>query len=257
MRLKIKVKLEKTGDIPFNYQYQLHAALYQIIRKSSLDYSTFLHDTGFIDEKKNLKLFTFSRCYFKDIKLTKYGFSKVNQFQFYFSTPIEKSLEHLVLGIFSDQTFSLQFGKNKFTCYIEHVETMKEPEFKNEMKFLCLSPVAIASNDEKYSGKHYLDYMNPDERAGFVEGIKLNLMRKYKLVAKENLKSNSFDFSFDPEYIIKRQGKIKKNIKFKNNRIIAMDAPFTISTNPELIKIGYECGLGSENSAGFGMIGII
>jgi len=258
MRLKIRVNLHKTEDIPFNYQYQMHSALYSLIRKSSSEYSAFLHDTGFIDEKKNLKLFTFSKCYFPIRKLTKYGFSKVNNFELFFSTPIEKSFEHLILGIFSDQTLILQFGRRQISCFIENVETLPIPKYSKEMTFTCLSPIAIACNDDNYSGKHYLDYMKPDEKPKFVEGIKSNLMRKYRIIkTEEYTRTDDCEFSFDPEYIVKRQGKIKKNITFKDNRIIAMEAPFAIQANSELIKIGYECGFGSENSAGFGMVEVV
>lgn len=258
MRLKIKVRLEKTGDIPFNYQYQLHSALYQLIKKSSPDYSSFLHDTGFIDEKKTLKLFTFSRCLFPTKKITRHGFSAIHNFEFLFSTPIEKSLEHLILGIFSDQQFYLQFGSERISCLVEHVETLPEPTFNREMKFSCLSPIAVACNDEQYSGKHYLDYMKPEERTMFVDGIYGNLTRKFRIITdQEYERVHPFDFSFDPEYLVKRQGKIRKNIHFKNTRIIAMEAPFAITADPELIKTGYECGFGSENSAGFGMVEVV
>ncbi len=57
--------------------------------------------------------------------------------------------------------------------------------------------------------------------------------------------------------MIKKKGKISKNIRFKNTSIIAMEAPFTITAPPELLKIGYDCGIGIENSAGFGMIDLI
>ena len=258
MRLKIRVNLRKTEDIPFNYQYQMHSALYSLIKKSSSEYSTFLHDTGFIDEKKNLKLFTFSKCNFPIRKLTKYGFSHVNAFELFFSTPIEKSYEHLVLGIFSDQTFLLNFGRRQITCFIEHVETLPIPKYSNEMMFTCLSPIAVACNDENYSGKHYLDYMKPNEKTKFVQGIEHNLIRKYRVIKKEEYTpTEKFEFAFDPVYIVKRQGKIKKNISFKDNRIIAMEAPFAIQADSELIRIGYECGFGSENSAGFGMVEVV
>jgi CRISPR-associated endoribonuclease Cas6 len=35
--------------------------------------------------------------------------------------------------------------------------------------------------------------------------------------------------------------------------VIGIQAPFTIEGDPELIKVGYECGFGEKNSMGFGM----
>lgn len=132
------------------------------------------------------------------------------------------------------------------------------------MKFLTLSPIVTAITNEHYgrSVQHFLDYMNPEERGKYVSNIVQNLLRKYKLVYKKDYAgSREFDFSFDVDYIVKRQGKIKKNIRFKKDyktgkysRIVGMEAPFTIKADVELIKIGYQCGFGEKNSAGFGMV---
>ncbi len=258
MRLKIQVDLSEISDIPFNYHYQLHSAIYNLIRKSSVEYSKFLHDTGFIDENKNLKLFTFSRCYFFPKNSNRFGFRNVKGFTLYFSTPIEKSFEHLVLGIFADQIFFLTFQNKKIICQTKNVESLPDPKYAEKMKFTCLSPIAISTMQDK-NGKliqHYLDYMNPDERDHFIENLRNNLIRKYKLVHKQEFNGKEdFDFSFDPVYITKRKGKISKLIDFKRGiKIKAMEAPFTIKADPELIKIGYECGFGEKNSAGFGMV---
>ncbi|MBN2244972.1 MAG: CRISPR-associated endoribonuclease Cas6, partial [Candidatus Aminicenantes bacterium] len=43
----------------------------------------------------------------------------------------------------------------------------------------------------------------------------------------------------------------------KGINIKAFEAPFIIRANPELIKIGYQCGFGEKNSAGFGCVEII
>lgn len=254
MRLKIVARAEKGFFIPYDYHYRLHAAIYGMIAQSSEKYAEFLHDTGFLDENKSLKLFTFSKLFFHNNTRSHKGFNNVKELTFYFSTPIPNSFEHVVLGIFSKEKLSLSSYQNPNEFYVKHVETIAELQFKSQMKFTCLSPIAVAKKDEKYQGKHYLDYMIPIEKENYLSSLKNNLLRKYRMIHNQQfVGDNAFQFSFDPEYIVKRQGKIRKNIKFKNSRIIAMEAPFTIIADPELIKIGYECGFGSENSAGFGM----
>ncbi len=245
-------------NIPFNYQYQLHAAIYKLLKQSSPQYSEFLHDTGFIDRNKHLKLFVFSKLLLVNSMPCKTGFQNVEQAILYFSTPIPKSFEHLVLGIFSDQKILLNLCAKPCIFCIEDVETLPEPYFKSEMKFTCLSPVAIAGFSGETNGKHYYDYMVPSEKLAYINGLKTNLLRKYRLInGSEFSGDETFDFSFDPLYIIKKKGKIRKNIKFKSSHIIAMEAPFTISAAPELIRVGYECGFGINNSDGFGMSGVI
>lgn len=258
MRLKVLCTSEKKTSIPFNYQYQLHAAIYKLISQSSKEYAGFLHDTGFIDEDKKLKLFTFSKLQFLNRNISKGGFRNIDKFELIFSTPIEKSLEHLVYGIFSGRELHLNFGNSKNCFYVGNIETLSEPQFSEKMKFTCLSPIAITGNSEKYGSKHYLNFTNPQEKEQFVINLYNNLLRKYRVINnKKFFGIEKFNFKFELDYLIKKNGKISKNIKFKNNRIIGMEAPFTLEADPQLIKVGYECGFGVENSAGFGMVKVV
>ena len=265
MRLKIRCQLEKDSRFPFNYSYEMQSVIYSLIRKSSSEFSEFLHKTGYVDEKRNFKLFTFSKLFFDDGYVGKDGFSRVTSFYFIFSTPIKKSFEHLVLGIFSDQRFVLRFGADhSIKALISTVESLPEIGFTNEMKFLCLSPIAVTTGLEQNGRmvQHYLDYMNPKERERYQSNIHSNLVKKYRLInGIEYSGDTDFDLTFDIDYILKRKGNIRKNIKFKTDPnskkstyIIGMEAPFTIKADPELIKAGYETGFGEKNSAGFGMV---
>ena len=66
MRVEITALTESPAMIPFNYNYALHPAIYDLIEKSSGEYSSYLHDKGFINEtvKRRFKLFTFSKLFF-------------------------------------------------------------------------------------------------------------------------------------------------------------------------------------------------
>ena len=101
--------------------------------------------------------------------------------------------------------------------------------------------------------------MDSKERNIFIFNLKNNILAKYNLVHHKEFAGNTdFEFSFDPNYIINKKGKISKLITFKDNiKIKAMEAPFKITADPELIKIGYECGFGEKNSGGFGMAKVI
>jgi CRISPR-associated endoribonuclease Cas6 len=265
MRVKITALTRQSAIIPFNYNYALHSAIYALIEKSSSEYSRYLHDRGFINQavNKRFKLFTFSKLLFTRARIRKNGFFDVKEISFVFSTPIEQSYEHLILGLFSDQTFHLNFTGKKINFSVTRVEAKPEVPFNNECKFICLSPIAVSTQREKANGRleqHYLDYMNPEEREHFVENIKKNLINKYQTFHKTDYTNHSheFKFSFDVNYIAKRQGKISKLIHFKkidNNirtKIKGFEAPFQIIADPELIKIGYAAGFGNDNSAGMG-----
>ncbi|MEA3414944.1 MAG: CRISPR-associated endoribonuclease Cas6 [Thermodesulfobacteriota bacterium] len=270
MRVKITALTESPATIPFNYNFALHSAIYGLIEKSSGEYSRYLHDKGFINEtvKKRFKLFTFSKLFFTPTRIQKNGFHQVKEISFIFSTPIEQSYEHLILGLFSDQTFHLNFSGEKINFSVTRVEAMPEPQFNNECKFLCLSPIAVSTQREKANGRleqHYLDYMNPEEREHFIENIKKNLINKYQTFYKTDYADHDheFKFSFDVNYITKRQGKISKLIHFKKidkntkTKIKGFEAPFKIIADTELIKIGYEAGFGNGGSMGLGCVALI
>ena len=269
MRVKITAGTRQPAAIPFNYNYALHSAIYGFIEKSSGEYSEYLHDKGFINEavKKRFKLFTFSKLFFTPSRIKKNGFNGVKEISFIFSTPIEQSYEHLILGLFSDQTFHLNFFDEKINFSVTQVESLPEPQFDSECKFLCLSPIAVSTQREKENGsleQHYLDYMNPEEREHFIENIKKNLINKYQTFYKTDYTDHEqeFKFSFDVNYIAKRQGKISKLIHFKKidknikTKIKGFEASFKIIADSRLIKIGYDAGFGNGGSMGFGCVEI-
>ena len=264
MRIKLMCVMDTPARIPYNYNYELQKIIYQLIENSSPEFSEFLHNIGFIDGNSHFKLFTFSKLFFSDGYQDSEGFGGTTSFHLLFSTPVQKSYEHLVLGIFAKQKFTLYFSKDHaVSVTIESVESLPEPDFEEGMRFVAVSPLVVSTIIE-HNGKdvqHCLDYMNPLEREKFVANLKRNLLRKYRLINNKDFEGNpDFEFAFDVDYIMKRNGKIRKNIRFKKDeksgkysRIIGMEAPFTVKTDPELIKVGYQCGFGEKNSAGFGM----
>lgn len=271
MRVKIKAKLDKPSFIPFNYQYQLHAAIINIIQKSSPEYADFLHKMGFdykkeIDNQsvktlvqKKFKFYTFSYLNFYPYRTTGTGFKNVHYIDFIFSTSVDKNFEHMILGLFADNQFYLQFNpQEKATCKIEHVETLPTPVFGTTENFRCLSPILVRSESEDRK-QISLDYLNPDQRLKFISNIKKNLVRKYEAFYKQNFQGiNAFDFSFDPEYIAKKNGKISKLITIPkgehNIKLRGFYAPFTIKTDPKLIEMGYSAGFGVNNAMGLGCV---
>lgn len=275
MRLKITASSALPVRFPFNYQYQLSAAIYNLIAKSSEDYARFLHDKGFRLEKirersftnktnliKIFKLFTFSKLNFTPYRISPKGFLDVRTIEFIFSTPVPESYKHTVLGIFSDNIIRLDLLGHNLFFSVTNVESLPEPVFSGEHTFICLSPIVVTTSRTTSTGgreQHCLDYLQSEERLKFEENIQQNLIRKYKVLTGKSIRpSKKFAFAFDLDYIIRRQGQISKLIHFKDDiKIKAFEAPFTITARPELIRTGYTCGFGEKNSDGFGCVEMI
>ncbi len=70
MRIKITLSADKSGIIDFNYQHQIQAIIYEFLAKSNPDYSSWLHEQGYVCKNdKRFKLFVFSGITFhKQIK---------------------------------------------------------------------------------------------------------------------------------------------------------------------------------------------
>jgi CRISPR-associated endoribonuclease Cas6 len=262
LRIIITAISEQPSFFPYNYQYALHSAIYSLMNESSAEYSEFLHDNGYVKDgiNKKFKLFSFSKLKFFPKKRDREGFYNVKKIQFVFTSSMDESLKHLILGGFSSQKIKLMLNGQKCVFTIVNVDIQPEPIFSNSEKFICLSPIAVATIKIDENGKrkqHFLNYMIPEERDRFVDNLKKNLIRKYETINNikyQNLKY-PFNFNFDINYIAKRKGNISKLMEFKNKiKIKAMEAPFSIEADPELIKIGYECGWGEKNSAGFGCV---
>ncbi len=247
---------------PYNYQYALHAALYGLMNESSADYSRFLHDKGYVKDgiDKLFKLFTFSKLKFTPAKRTSDGFSGVTKIQFVFSTIMEESMKHVILGIFSNKQMMLNVNGHPAVFDICEVDMEKTPEFGPDETFICLSPIVastIITNEKGRNVPHFLDYMVPEERPRFVDNLKKNLINKFETIHMAPYQNTGlpFAFSFDTSYITRKKGRISKLIRFKDQiRIKAMEAPFRVKADPALIRIGYECGWGEKNSAGFGCV---
>ncbi len=262
MRILITARNKQPCLFPYNYQYTLHSAIYSLINKSSYGYSKFLHDNGYIKNgiNKNFKLFTFSKFKFFPHNRDKNGFHNVKKIQFIFSSPIDKNIKHLILGIFSNRTIKLTLNNKEYVFTIESIDIQPEPIFSNSEKFICLSPIAVTTikiDENKKRKQHFLNYMIPEERNHFINNLKKNLINKYETINNNKYQSSNdfFNFNFDINYIAKQMGNISKLKEFKNKiKIKAIEAPFRIEADPKLIKIGYECGWGEKNSAGFGCV---
>jgi CRISPR-associated endoribonuclease Cas6 len=140
MRLKIICVTDKPAFFPYNYNSTMQAMIYHFIQNSSQEFSEFLHKKGFIKDNKHFKLFTFSKLFFLDGRQSKSGFSDVTKIEFLFSTPIQKSYEHLVLGIFANQEYTYYYKKNDFfKILISHVESVPEPEIYLFITYFCIN----------------------------------------------------------------------------------------------------------------------
>ncbi|MBU2446802.1 MAG: CRISPR-associated endoribonuclease Cas6 [Bacteroidetes bacterium] len=258
MRLRVKLKcVSSRAVIPINYNYQFSAAIYLLLRFGSEQFAKFLHDIGFQSNGKIFKLFVFG-VEFEKTKIDS-GMIKLIEPNLYLtiSSPlIDTFIQNFVIGSFEKQNVYINYMNSSTKLDITQIESLPEPQFQNEMSFRLISPMTLSTVTER-NGKLLPYYFRYDDE-DLVRVLRSNLINKYKVIHKKDFEEDNFQFDFDADEIKKKGGKVSKLITIAENtpqqtKVKAIQCSFKIKANPELIKIGYDCGFGEKNSMGFGL----
>ena len=277
MRIKITLSANKAGIIDFNYQHQIQGLIYAFLSGSDPDYSSWLHEQGFVyDKDKRFKLFVYSGIIFhKPIKTNRSnssngssglnGLNGLNGFFFHASpsnpftlsfqiaSPVNQFIQHLIDGIFKEGQ-EIKIGRQ--SLQVHRVETLPDPfafnsEIRNPKSEILLKPLEspIFVKKPMPAGERDI-YLFPGDE-GYEELLNQNLIHKYKTLYGKQYEGELLKFDFHLELL-------KRFKQFKNGKITGEIKgtlqPFTVSGSEELIRIGIDCGFGQNNSLGCGYV---
>jgi len=113
MRLKIQLKMANAPALPFNYNYQFSAAIYNLLRFGSPDFAGFLHSKGYELDGKSYKLFSFALKFDHSKNERKHYIINSGRIDLIITTPIiDEFLRNFISGSFhageiSPNTFKL------------------------------------------------------------------------------------------------------------------------------------------------------
>ena len=250
MRIKIICNVASGVCLPINCNYLLASAIYKFLRLSDPEYARFLHEDGYIAGSKRFKLFTFSQLMARNREIMGDQICFRSQVTWYVSSPQEAFLGSFATSLMDKG--ELRIGRQYLP--VMNVNIPRVPPFHSNMKFRCLSPITMSTKRER-EGKLVMHYCLPDEPE-FSELVRQNLVRKHETIYGHRPRDDSFSMEFDPEYISRRKGRVTRLVRYKDVDIRGVMCPFHASGSPELMFVGYECGFGDKNSAGFGMVDI-
>ncbi|MBB3186017.1 CRISPR-associated endoribonuclease Cas6 [Microbacter margulisiae] len=253
MRFKVQLSIDKNAygnALPFSYQYELSSFIYHTLAKGNAEYAEWLHENGFSLEGKQFRLFVFSPLLLKasvnkdinrlilvdDVATMQIGFLP------------ERSTEEFVKGVFAEQRFTLGDKISKVQFSITGIELMPTPEWGGEMRGETLSPICLSQKNEE-GQVHYFSASAPE--AG--EAVINNLRNKYRAFYG---KPFAGDTAFEWETTSEPRAKLitVKAGTPQQTKIRASLCRFRLKADNELLRIGYEAGLGEKNSMGFGMV---
>ena len=254
MRLKVQLQSIRYSSLTLNYFYPFSAAIYNLLKLSSPEFSTFLHDIGFQSNGRQYKLFTFALKFERIVIQEKNMILFSPETTLIISTPlIDDFIKNFVIGTFEQQF--LMVNNTKFN--IKFAEILPDISFSETSKFRSMSPLVL-STKRIHNGKEHQHYLRPEEKDEINRVLLINLTNKYNLIYKTNRTFNECELIWDELYL-KKKGRVTKKITIDENGtypidVIGIQAPFTLKADPDLIKVGYDCGMGEKNSMGCGMV---
>jgi len=253
MRFQLNLKIDSHvfgNRLPINYQYELSAWIYRIIAQGDQQYAEWLHQNGFSEKHRNFRLFVFSNLYSPGTKFEKDRLIFTSdKASFCLSLLPEKSTEAFVKGIFKEQEFSLGDRVSKVQFRVQQVEMLPPPDFSDNFVFKTLSPVVVSVGEEN---RQHPRYASPEEK-DYGQLIVNNLIEKYRLFYQKEFEG---DTSFKFELLSPVRSKlirIKAGTK-EETRVRGYVFTFRLEADRELLKVGYESGVGEKNSQGFGFV---
>lgn len=247
MRIQILADVGDGITLPVNYNHLLAGVIYRFLAESDPEYASFLHEEGYRAAEKRFKLFTFSQLMAERRRITGDKIHFRSTLTWYVSSPVERFLSHFADTLLTEGRLSVAQRQ----LPIKDVTIPRSPRFQSEMHFRCLSPITMSTKRER-DGKQVMHYCMPDDPA-LSELIRQNLIRKHEAIHGRTPNDDTLSFAFDKTYINRRQGRVTRLIDYKGIKIRGIMCPFRVTGSIPLIQIGYECGFGDKNSAGFGM----
>lgn len=250
MRVQILADVGNGITLPINYNYILVGTIYRFLAESNPEYADFLHDEGYHAAEKRFKLFTFSQLMAEQRRIVGEQIHFSSTLTWFVSSPVERFLSHFADTLLTEGRLS--FGGHQLK--IMDVTIPRVPRFQPDMRFRCLSPIVMSTVRER-DGKQGMHYCLPDDPE-LSDLIRQNLLRKHKAIHGRTPQDDALTFRFDERYISRKQGRVTRLVDFKGIKIRGILCPFRVSGSRALIEVGYECGFGDKNSAGFGMVGV-
>lgn len=256
MRIKLTLELNTQSggrEIPINYQYPLQCAVYSILSKSDVEFTTHLHDYGYQhrDGGKIFKLFTFSNLIVPNYGIDKERerlIIKSNRVYMYISFQPEKDIQQFIKGIFTQQSFRIYDQLSEAEFFIREVQVMPPLEYRPEDVFQTLSPICISLRNDR----GYMDYLRPDHSL-YETGILTGLLSRYKVITGKEYEGEKYchlNLLNEPKSTLISI----KSGKANGTRVRGFRYKFQIDLPEPLMQIAWESGLGEKGSMGFGMI---
>jgi len=266
MRIKLVLNATSTNFLTHNYNDPFSLALRTLLKLDSPEFKAYMQALPIAKANNYIPLFSFAIRFQRFIMMREHiCLISPKIFCIISVTIIDKYFIDLILPEIRGKSFYVK-GKDISTEFmIEEMEIFNEGEFTNEMKFTSLSPIVVASSRE-YKKKPITYFLRfHDDMQEWNRLINVNLRRKYESLYQNDALNKTVIFTWEEKFLNKYSAK-GKNITRKQIlydvdnepvEIIGNVAPFYVTGDADLIRIGYNMGFGDYNHLGFGLTEIV
>lgn len=229
--------------IPISYNYQVQSLIYSILAAGG---NCSMHDERLEKSARNYKFFTFGRLLGgtvcsdkKHLHFNNEMFLEVRSVRDDFCTAFEKGLE-------SEKSF--RFFDNNIS--VKNVKVDEKSITYDTVKIRMISPVSVHITDEN----KYRRYPNPLD-SDFSDEISKNFIRKYMAffneVPSDGIKIKAVNVGASDRRVSLYKRAYNENEK--DYYITGWTGCYELTGRSEYLTFLYYCGLGANNSDGFGM----
>ncbi|MDQ0285544.1 CRISPR-associated endoribonuclease Cas6 [Desulfofundulus luciae] len=242
MQLTIYFHAPGPVAIPVHYGTLLQGLIYHQMQNPVL--RTYLHEQGFVLEKRRFKLFTFSRLMGRAVRYDRDSGRLIYTppLKLVICSPIPFILQELGTGF-------LRQGQVRLGDVRLEVKEMSaaSPRVQTQpVRVRMLSPVVVYSTMESQDGRSYTYYYAPFEPR-FTELVGANLVKKHLLIHGRPAPLDGF--SILPAALEERDLKITR---YKDIIIKGWMGDYLLQGDPHLLQVALDAGLGAKNSQGYG-----
>lgn len=247
MRIQLTFRPQQGSLVlPINYEEIMQGFLYRSIQDMEL--ADFLHNRGFLNDKRQFKLFTFSRLFGKFVlHREKKQIEFVDRIYWHISSVLDELIIDLGQNFLSKEQFTIH---GQPVLIEETAVRQLQVEEKEAYTIKMLSPITVYQTYENASGEKRTHYFSPFDFA-FSDMIEKNFVNKYEAYVNRKPEGR---VEIQP---VKVTRKNKVVTLFKNTRINAWSGIYELVCPREYLQFLYDAGLGAKNSQGFGMFEVI
>lgn len=231
--------------LPIHHNHILQGFIYNSFSDKS--FATFLHDQGYKWNKRNFKLFTYSRL------MGKYKINNQKK-EIVYQPPVCLVISSIKDEIIQDLTANiikkswLQLGKQQVFMDNLRLETYSHQQ--DELTVNMLSPV-VTYHTVIEDGKKKTHYFSPWD-GEFSEQIKNNLLKKYEIIHGESIQVENFTI----KALFNKKNK-PNIVLFRGFVIKGWMGKFKLSAASKLLELAFDAGIGAKNSMGQGCFEIV